>query len=246
MTTRERPILFSGAMVRAILDGKKTQTRRVLNPQPGPEVVALRHTATVKRTGKAQYTAYNVEGGVAYAFPAAHSVRAEIDCPYGQPGDRLWVRESFQPLFADGFDHGDERLDYKTGAGYRVIYPATDGVVEWHHEDDGVVTRVTPSIYMPRWACRLVLEVTDVRVERLQDISGEDSLAEGIEIPRCACDACFMSSAPCTADSSEAVQAFRALWDSINAKRGFGWDTNPWVWVVSFRRLDGDALRGAA
>src|SRR5690606_27162278 len=123
------------AMVRAILDGKKTQTRRVLLWKGAP----IHH----KREGGAWRCHHD---GLWFwrsdddGWPMGGGVR----CPYGVPGDRLWVRESFQPLFADGFDHGDERLDYKTGAGYRVSYPATDGVVEWHHEDDGVVTRVTP------------------------------------------------------------------------------------------------------
>lgn len=123
-------------------------------------------------------------------------------CPYGQTGDRLWVRESF--CFRGETIEGRDRYRYRADEN-----PATDG---W---------RWTPSIHMPRVACRLVLEVTGVRDELLQNISLGDCEAEGCGhvMPR------------------SAQEVYRELWDSLNAKRGFGWDVNPWVWVVEFKRI---------
>ncbi len=136
---------------------------------------------------------------------------------------------------ADGMQHGDEGIDWATGAGYAVRYPATDKIVEWVDGDDEVTSRCKPSIHMPRWASRLTLEITAVRVERLQDISEADAIAEGVErvgdrfkqyMPM------FDGSAynPALAKSS-----YSQLWESINGPGS--WAANPWVWVVSFRRV---------
>lgn len=184
---KERPILFSGEMVRAILDGRKTQTRRVIKPQP-PESVS--------------------EGYTTYF------------CPYGIPGDRLWVRETFAP-----------RLDVDpitelARARHYAMYKADGGdphdPMHWHPYDKWI-----PSIFMPRWASRITLEITNVRVERVQDISVSECRAEGIP------QASFSSQ---TDRDAQVHGEFMQLWDSINAKRGYSWESNPWVWVIEFKR----------
>lgn len=181
---RERPILFSGPMVRAILDGTKTQTRRV-----------AMHTVCGVRVAR-------------LAYDPAPDVCA---CPYGVPGDRLWVRETFAPFSTGGAVYRADKPRFSPGA-HEVVGGS------WH-----------PSIHMPRWASRLSLEVTGVRVERLQDISEADAIAEG----------CHDSDgAPTQELSGTARGAFALLWDDLNADRGYGWDANPWVWVVEFRKVE--------
>lgn len=137
-------------------------------------------------------------------------------CPYGQPGDRLWVRETLR-LSPKGLWY------YAADESYIMVNEQNKtAMVTWAHHKDG---EVCASIHMPQWASRLTLEITGVRVERLQDISWIDAKAEGIN--------------PDSAAVSEysMVGAFGILWDSINAKRGFGWNNNPWVWVIEFRRV---------
>lgn len=148
-------------------------------------------------------------------------------CPYGVPGDRLWVREKFQPLWEDYEGQPPEDADYQTGKGYYCVYPATDGVAEFEdwNNDCRITKRVTPSIHMPRWACRLLLEITSIRVERLQDINEYDAEAEGV-------------GGEATTWLPTYIGNFRTLWDSLNAKRDLGWDVNPWVWVIEFKRLE--------
>lgn len=214
---KERPILFSAPMVRAILAGTKTQTRRVMKPQPEPvppDVVATMPS----RAGK--------------HWVAARSVQAMIDvedflqgfdtsvpgcfCPYGKPGDRLWVREAFAPC--------------PVGRSRAVVYRAdgdatASGGIRW-----------TPSIHMPRWASRITLEVTDVRVQRLQDISGSDARAEGVERIHCYGPDCPDGEDGCNARGCYgARERFHELWDSINGAGA--WGANPWVWALSFRRV---------
>ena len=177
---KERPILFSGSMVRAILDGRKTMTRRVVKKQHIPFVA-------------------NILGG----FLDGNWKHNPF--PYGRPGDRLWVRETFS-YGANGYYF---RSDVK--------------------QPETVKYAWKPSIHMPRVASRITLEVTSVRVERVQDITGKDALAEGIEKP------------PYHYEESPEEsyrRAFKMLWDSINSKRGFGWDKNPWVWVVEFKKIN--------
>ncbi|CUI30398.1 hypothetical protein [Achromobacter xylosoxidans] len=213
---RERPILFSGPMVRAILAGNKTQTRRVVKPQPAG----------------------------AWAAPGKTS------CPYGQPGDHLWVREAWRST-ADLDKHsGSQIADLCLDAGYNVPwapiqYEADGARRDWKHTGtpphDGPPQpgRYRHARFMPRFACRLVLEVTRVRVERLQAISYMDALAEG------AFDAAAFVGQECT-DTGESAdelarrlqwpqRAFRELWCKINGAES--WDANPWVWIVEFRRI---------
>ncbi len=185
---RERPILFSGPMVRAILDGRKTQTRRVVKGVSNANCIPVRG-ATVRR------------GTITHVLDAARY------CPYGKPGDRLWVRETWA---------------YAPAAVYAKV--DRDGPFVYAADGDGYGRTLsgqwTPSIHMPRWASRLTLEVTSVRVERLQGISYDDMRAEGMAV----------------AHPLDPTEVFRETWDSLNATRGFGWDANPWVWVIEFRR----------
>ena len=195
----ERPILFSGPMVRAILDGRKTVTRRV---------VTVGDTIEERDDGTPwpYYTTWtHGEDGTPWA-----------PCPYGKPGDRLWVRETF--CLRDP-DHHPER-------GY--WYAATDDVDN---------PRWTPSIHMPRRASRLTLDVTEVRVERLNAINEGDAISEGIDArcdhgcsSLCGCAMCIEGGCP------TATSKFEELWDAINGKRA-PWSSNPWVWVVEFTRV---------
>lgn len=190
----ERPILFSGAMVRAILQSQKQQTRRMLRPQPHEDLADTVHYD--RATGGAMWASIRGDHGVA--------------CPYGKPGDRLWVRETWRE---DRQSHEDPDRE---GDLYGYLHRADPD------EKDSKRHPWRPSIFMPRAACRLVLEVTGVRVERLQAITEPDAIAEG----------CFaLGDSDCTAR-----RQYEILWDSLNAKRGFGWASNPWVWVIEFRR----------
>lgn len=181
---KEKPIIFSTDMVRAILEGRKTQTRRVVKPQPpegetvhGPQMYEPiefdKHDNAYP--GKPVFGAYSETWGV--------------KCPYGKPGDRLWVRETWNGTKNTGFYY---RADPGTCAG------------KWK-----------PSIHMPRHACRMYLSIINVRIEPLQYITVGEAKAEGVKN----------------------LREFAKLWDTINAKRGYSWDMNPWVWVVEFRGM---------
>ena len=194
---RERPILFKGPMVRAILDGTKTQTRRVVKFSSWPEYESQQDKHRIYKE------AFQVRDGgwgwLSGADPEGRFTKFLIDdpgkrCPYGEVGDRLWV----QGWEADGTD--------------------------WK-----------PSIFMPRGSSRIELEVTEIRALRLQDISEEDAAAEGAMTWW---NGLSQEEQFGMYDGGRGpIAAFRMLWDSINAKRGVGWDTNPWVWAVSFRRV---------
>jgi hypothetical protein len=218
---RERPILFSGPMVRAILEGRKTQTRRVIRPQP----------MVADEFDSATMTAAWQSGDV------------NVRCPYGQPGDRLWVRETYLAMSIAGGPVRD--VMYSDWEDYDICYPtkADKYPLGW---------KVVPAIHMPRSESRLTLEITEVRVQRLQEISNEEAAEEGIE--QDVWDqalVCRDYSTPdkwfqmWSDDMSRYVdlddinrQSFRTLWDSINAKRAYGWDANPWVWAISFKPVD--------
>lgn len=215
---KERPILFSAPMVRALLDGSKTQTRRV---------VKFSRTDFDTFINKVPYKS--------------------ACCPYGRPGDRLWVRETWRigswddgcGVWIDYCDGPDKtrrecsdvdmfyRLLEQIGDDLRRqgIEPTNGTMYEW--EPGQSPLRWRPSIHMPRWASRITLEITDVRVQRLQDITPADCVAEGYPSP------------PGTRYAQEEIAAldwYRALWESINGPSS--WDANPWVWVIEFRRLE--------
>ena len=207
----DRPILFSGDMVRAILDGRKTQTRRVCSVQ-----------RRLRGGGPSDMWVYGPPDSVQW-----------IRCPYGKPGDRLYVRETWALTCDGGWAVSPSTLTYRAGGdpSIRIIKPdqfSPIGEIE-QRPDAEVPGRWRPSIHMPRWACRIALEVVSVRVERLQDISRSDELAEGVKTTRSTRTGVVY-----------AKESFADLWNSINEKRGHGWDSNPWVWVVEFEVANDD------
>lgn len=242
---RERPILFSAPMVRAILDGRKTQTRRVVKmpSNVNAPIVARWHQGKYYDHGtKTGFVPLNENGGIATkAFDDHH-----IDCPYGVPGDRLWVRETWwtyphvisNRLLRDGAD------TWPKVNGEPIAYAADGDADIWSHLN----WIKKPSIFMPRWASRLTLEITRIRVERLQGISPADARAEGIASvefteaqERRMCQrrsaAQFHGKPELVNDMDyAAVQKYAVLWDSINGKK-HPWVSNPWVWVISFRKI---------
>jgi len=254
--TKERPILFSGPMVRAILEGRKTQTRRI-----------LKHDTQSPLTDKFGPMKETCDPGY-WVGCDIHGTAAFARCPYGVPGDRLWVRETWTLGDTDTESWAEVyfRADGEDGKAHR--FSVGEEVAERHAAErerlevagDGG-SNWKPSIHMPRWASRLTLEVKAVRVEQLQEISEADAIAEGAtrreihghsagwsmdwsrvgqlsrfaggihqrgnEQPLTDRDVCLGS----------ARMAFGALWNSINGKRGRGWEANPFVWVVKFERV---------
>jgi len=193
---KERPIIFSGPMVRAISKKRKTQTRRVIKP---------RHHWHMDELDDGNPWPYYDD----YVYGEAEPI--EVLCPHGGPGDRLWVKETFCPRY---FDDGS--------AAYRA---------EWSAVAAGYCSepKWKPSIHMPRWASRITLEIKNVRVERVQDISPSDCLKEGLE-------PVSLYDLDCDAEYKKKDE-FIALWNSIKEKRGYGWEKNPWVWVIEFEMI---------
>lgn len=225
----ERPILFSDAMVRAILADTKTQTRRVLTPQPiedsGEPISVGRYHPTVVRRG--------LEEPGAERFGASTSEQS-WPCPYGEPGDQLWVREAWRACVEE--PEIDLRADGRSLR--RSMHGDDDWWARWRKRSAG--GRWQPSIYMPRWASRLTLEVTSVRVERVQSISEDDARAEGVTpFEHIGADQTLPGGPVGVSQASHPhVVAFASLWDSINGERaGCAWRDDPWVWVVGFRRV---------
>ncbi|MBC8424460.1 hypothetical protein H8E07_10085 [bacterium] len=238
MTTR--PILFSGEMVRAILDGRKTQTRRILKPkvpwrgrsEGGHDWIPQDFCDEHGNQGDWVWA----EGG------DTHEIGR---CPHGIPRDRLYVKEAAWMWCANVIDGttptGRPKHRYIPIAKVPPVFCATSDkpteppTGEW---PSPYLWRYKTARFLPRWASRITLEVTGVRVERVGEISAADASAEG-----CGTVLVFEGErTPLLAISGEAkaadVARFRALWDSLNAARGFGWDTAPWVWVVEFQRVD--------
>ena len=207
----ERPIIFSSEMVKAILEGRKTMTRRVIKPQPwlGAEYAQL------NVFGRCIF--YGNEEGIL-------KVMAGWVCPYGQVSDRLWVRETYVFEAPDGMPEEERDCTPRYKA---------DGldISGWLDVASGEIGgKWCPSIFMPRWASRILLEITGIRVERLKEITVSDIEAEGHQ-PFVYPDGRQELS------SGEAYSWFQHLWDSLNAKRGYGWGSNPFVWVISFKKL---------
>lgn len=226
---KERPILFSTPMVRAILEGRKTQTRRAIKPQP------------------------RIKGGLideSDSWMELNEPDLMSRFPYGKISDRLWVREAWRPR-SWGSDFDWMMIEYKAGGSVQQIDPSEvwgdDADVVWEKmsvechalgnpqsgSGDFVLDKPLKwrsSIFMPRAASRVTLEITNIRVERVQDISEEDAISEGVdsisieEVPR--------NGTLCRRDD------FAQLWNSINNDRGYGWNSNPWVWVVEFNRVE--------
>ncbi|WP_085614929.1 MULTISPECIES: hypothetical protein [unclassified Pseudomonas] len=208
---KERPILFSGPMVRAILESAKTVTRRVMKVQP------------VLRDGLWQvYGAGWGEGMTSIPAVQGHSLSA--NCPYGQPGERLWVRETF----SRSNPGGDEGVYFYRADGR---FPAAMGGGRFYGDE-----RWKPSIHMPRAASRILLEITSVRVELLQAITEAQAVAEGCQaLEGCKWHTFKEAAAGVPMHDHTARDAFEALWESINGEES--WSSNPWVWVVEFKRV---------
>ncbi len=213
--TKERPILFSGPMVRAILAGKKTQTRRVVKPQPTCQwsvPPAVLFEGYLRRWG------------------CGDDVN-KIRCPY-EVGLKLWVRETWLELDRHHWHTAGRREELVDFCGTPKINSVAYAADSGGSDSDRCrielgYTRWRPSIHMPRWASRLTLEITDVRVQHVQEISEADAAAEGVEIVS-------IADAPRNA-AWTFRQDFSRLWDSINSTRGFGWQANPWAWAISFK-----------
>lgn len=215
---KSRPILSSGEMVRAILNGTKTQTRRVCRDRELFDVGVFRAQAYVARRPVREK---GVEIGRRETI---------VTCPFGQPGDRLWVRETYALL---------------VGAGHRYVYSADGTPMQRFYHEPIANMKWRPSIHMPRRASRITLEITTVRIERLNDISEEDAKAEGIrELPGQEGEPGAWWTGNVRAGAAMhrkyPTQAFKVLWDSIYAKTN-PWSSNPWVWVVEFKRVEGGA-----
>ena len=222
---KERPILFSGEMVRAILEGRKTQTRRIIKPQPTNDTCfAWFAPDVIPECNRAEEGLWS-EAPKDFIQPS----------PYGRPGDRLWVcRPDPAEGWRDGIEFRADELDLEDGDVLPLYQP--EAPVDFYADYSKSGWR--PSIHMPRWASRLTLEVTEVRVERLQDISLEDIGSEGVTLPPefVGMAGGYPIEHP---DADKDPWYFWAeLWDSINADRGFGWDSNPWVWAVSFELME--------
>ncbi|GAA5003482.1 hypothetical protein GCM10023206_07300 [Acinetobacter puyangensis] len=198
---KERPILFSTPMVRAILEGRKTQTRRVLNCDH-PVVTGFIPNGTHYWQGTAISKA--VEQQYISTFPRV------VKCPFGAVGDRLYVRET-----------------WSTHACFDDILPRNIPVRSIHYWADGEVKtgKKRSSIHMPQWASRILLEITNIRVERLNDISEADAVAEGMIAD----------------DDYCAEEYFSMLWNEINGWKEKGWNANPWVWCITFKVIEGGA-----
>jgi hypothetical protein len=210
---KEHQILFSAPMVRAILDGRKCQTRRVVK---------------LPKWAGANCIEVN-ERDMPLVVAEATGCLAEMPCPYGLPGDRLWVREAWNWCYAAAKDASGKGAEDR-----ELIDYAADG----HPSVLGFKWR--PSIHMPRWASRIQLEVTAVRVERLQDISAADCIAEGVESVRNEGKYWRDYSNPDGRDcvsmtAVTPVESYKTLWESINGTGS--WAANPWVWVVEYKRV---------
>jgi len=213
---KERPILFSGPMVRALLDGRKTQTRRIVKPRRHASLFAIEDDGSPVWADS-------------YIMDPGNAEWRMRDNPYGVPGDRLWVKETHAvvPRTAYAMSEGVQQTLRPDDNHDAAVYFA-----DWERSKPG---RWRPSIHMPRWASRLTLEVTEVRVERLNVISEADAQAEGSQEP---------SLVPIIGACWSERDAFAKLWEHINGTGS--WDANPWVWAVSFRVLSGEESPASA
>lgn len=188
---KSRPILFSAPMVRAILAGEKTQTRRVVKPQP----------------------IFVADPHVPFKTPDADP-KGLIPCPYGKPGDHLWVKETYR--VPKSYDNIAPRDLHLTEVRYEVDGSEKPLVPWWDSDEPG---RIRQSIFMRKWMSRITLEITNIRVERLHEITAHDALAEGVGHN----------------SMGNPVFDYEILWKSINGPGS--WESNPWVWVVEFRKI---------
>ncbi len=227
---KERGMIFNGEMVRAILDGRKTQTRREVKLNLDIACLATTYdwAASLAANHYQGLTEEQIQQkaeslrGVIHPVILGNGQMVSIICPHGKPGDRIWVREAF-------------RVHSRATDVATLVYKASERN-SWTEQTHRVPVAVcnkpatpekwTPSLHMPRWASRILLEITDVRVERLKSISDRDAIREG-------CSTADMKSGDCVAD------VFARLWASIYGSDS--WNANPWVWVIEFKRVEGGA-----
>lgn len=244
-------IIFNGDMIRAVLDGRKTQTRRIMKIQPPDSDFQLATTlcTTGKKSDKGKHHWVKL---TANGISILESDDRHFPSPYGYEGDRLWVRETIKTLLhCKGYDNGiDESGGHDFAEGVATIQYMADGEIKTFDDLDAVADeqaakgmgKCIPSILMPRWASRITLKITGVRVERLNDISEEDAEAEGIA-PNCSLN----SHDNCNHEGEwvhygrgaddfpafSAKESFQSLWESMYGKGS--WDANPWVWAIDFK-----------
>lgn len=235
---KERGMIFNGEMVRAILDGRKTQTRRPIKWKQ------TRFTEIGEREDGSKWP---------WSEDAEHACDFWHPCPFGAVGDRIWVRETWSDVNLDGapavayraddevYDlmENESLLDEDGAFNYQDTRVSKYQFAAWHSDlISGIEGNWRPSIHMPRWASRILLEITDVRVERLNAISEEDARAEGIID-----GGCLNCGEPepcgCANPEPDATDAFAYLWQSIYGQES--WNANPWVWVIEFERVEGGA-----
>ncbi len=210
-TQREKPIIFSSQMVQAILDGRKTQTRRVIIPQEFVEMDDDGELIYVHSPKCPNFCDYACGGRLGYS-------------KYGKPGDRLWVREAIHRHIPLGATYTAD-LTAVMGSGPTGSSLYGRAQIPWLWKRDYLTAR-----FMPRWASRITLEITKVRVERVNDISEDDAFAEGIDAPR-------TGKSP-IGEPAEAIYEYMRLWDVLNFNRGYSWQSNPFVWVLEFKRCN--------
>ncbi|WP_259226416.1 MULTISPECIES: hypothetical protein [Raoultella] len=207
---KERGMIFNGEMVRALLDGRKTQTRRIMVPQPADDIE------------RGVFPNPDAIGWIS-SLKHKHGSTTAHFCPHGKPGDRIWVRETWNKY------------------GGLLTYRADHDWIDEMRKETVCTAKWAPSIHMPRWASRILLEITDVRAERLNAISEEDAMREGIDADRLAES---QDNYDCIADHNmtgrpTAIGHFSYLWESIYGAES--WKANPWVWVIEFKRIEGGA-----
>ncbi|EPZ5816232.1 hypothetical protein ACXQFH_002000 [Klebsiella pneumoniae] len=221
---KERGMIFNSEMVRAILDGRKTQTRRPIKWKQ------TRFTEIGEREDGSRWP---------WSEDAEHACDFWHPCPFGAVADRIWVRETWSSDFANYYPN--DRVWYAADNNRRLDIEVVDGVrgIYSPESDVHVPFRWRPSIHMPRWASRILLEITDVRVERLNTISEEDATSEGVPPA-----GSLLPDYPGTfltpkGDFATAKVAFQRLWESIYGEES--WNANGWVWVIEFKRVEGGA-----
>lgn len=215
---RERPILFSGEMVKAILDGRKTQTRRIINFRDPYQKDQPREYGFAKPQ-------FQIPDHFVW-FTMDARRRLCLRCPYGKPGDRLWVRETTERYYLPNILTGEptNALCGRYVADQAPVLTSGEFNLAWWYSK-----KTCPPIHMPRWASRITLELTAVRIERLIDITEADAQAEG------ASDTFSREKCPGFIDDMRYTATFSTLWDSIHGDGA--WATNPFVWVLSFKPL---------
>lgn len=210
---KELPLLFSAPMIQAILAGNKTQTRRIVKPQPFVDA-----HGNACWNGRCFGQDFNGPLFKALVSPFPCSKTKRVICPYGKPGDQIWVKETWQA--AIGWDNTKPREIARNSP---IFFPADNTVTHadgWDEAEPKQYGKLRPSIFMPRWASRIQLEITGIRIERLQDCSDADTIEEGIDRTN-------------TSIPGYAKARYEKLWESINGSGS--WEENPWVWVIEFR-----------